>query len=175
MAEEDENPEVEEEASAPSRLPLIIGIVGALVLGVGGGGAGVWLMSGSDSNSSSSGDDDGEAVLDKNRVVYDLGRFRVNLRGSGGQRVLHIEVAVEMERKYQKADTAGEEVEDVLEPRIKAQLRDAVITLVSDYTYGDLEGSDGKIRFRDELMGRLLKLAPNKKILRIYFTQFMVN
>ena len=43
MAEEDEIVE-EEEVSAPSKLPLIIGIVGALVFGVGGGVAGMMLL-----------------------------------------------------------------------------------------------------------------------------------
>jgi len=174
MAEEDEILE-EEESSAPSRLPLIIGIVGALVLGVGGGVAGVMLLNpGSDSEEQAQGGDD-QPVLDKNRVVYDMGRFRINLRGSGGQRMLHIEVAVEMERKYTSKDTGEAEEVATLEPRLKAQLRDAVITLASDYTYGDLEGMDGKVRFRDELMARLLKLVPDQKILRVYFTQFMVQ
>ena len=89
--------------------------------------------------------------------------------------MLHIEVAVEMERKYAHADTGKAEEVATLEPRIKAQLRDSVITLASDYTYGDLEGADGKIRFRDELLVRLLKLVPDQKILRVYFTQFMVQ
>lgn len=173
MAEEDEV--VEEEVKTPSRLPLIIGIVGALVLGVGGGVAGVMLLNPMDGGSDGMDDTDDEAVLDKDRVVYDMGRFRINLRGSGGQRVLHLEVAVEMERKYTHADTGKAEEVATLEPRLKAQLRDAVITLGSDFTYGDLEGADGKIRFRDELLARLLKLVPNKKILRVYFTQFMVQ
>ena len=89
--------------------------------------------------------------------------------------MLHIEVAVEMERKYTSADTGKAEEVATLEPRIKAQLRDAVITLASDMTYGDVEGSDGKQRFRDELLLRLLKLVPDQKILRVYFTQFMVQ
>jgi len=174
MAEEDEILEEEEDVGGPSKLPLIIGIVGALVLGVGGGIAGVMLL-GPVSSGENSEDTDDEPVLEKNRVVYDLGRFRINLRGGGGQRMLHIEVAVEMERKYAHADTGKAEEVATLEPRIKAQLRDSVITLASDYTYGDLEGADGKIRFRDELLVRLLKLVPDQKILRVYFTQFMVQ
>ena len=167
MAEEDEILEEEEEVSGPSRLPLIIGIVGALVLGVGGGIAGVMLLGPSSSGEESSETDDAP-VLEKNRIVYDLGRFRINLRGGGGQRMLHIEVAVEMERKYTNADTGKSEEVATLEPRVKAQLRDAVITLASDYTYGDLEGSDGKRRFRDELLVRLLKLVPDQKVCVLY-------
>ena len=174
MAEEDEILEEEEEVSGPSRLPLIIGIVGALVLGVGGGIAGVLLL-GPGSSGDEASETDEDPVLDKNRIVYDLGRFRINLRGGGGQRMLHIEVAVEMERKYTSADTGKAEEVATLEPRVKAQLRDAVITLASDMTYGDVEGSDGKQRFRDELLLRLLKLVPDQKILRVYFTQFMVQ
>jgi flagellar FliL protein len=174
MAEEDEIVE-EEEVSAPSKLPLIVGIVGALVLGVGGGIAGMMLL-GPSSDASAVGSDTDEAqVSPENRVVYDLGRFRVNLRGGGGQRMLHIEVAVEMEQKYVSAPDDESKEAPVLETRVKAQLRDAVITLASDYQYGDLEGADGKVRFRDELLRRLLKLVPDQKILRVYFTQFMVQ
>ena len=63
MAEEDEVVE-EEEASGPSRLPLIIGIVGALVLGVGGGVAGMMLLGPStDSASADTDTDANEKVL----------------------------------------------------------------------------------------------------------------
>ena len=127
MAEEDEIVE-EEEVSAPSKLPLIIGIVGALVFGVGGGVAGMMLLGPSADSSSSNAEDTDEAqVSPEDRVVYDLGRFRVNLRGGGGQRMLHIEVAVEMEQKYVSAPEDEGKEAPALEPRVKAQLRDAVI------------------------------------------------
>lgn len=99
------------------------------------------------------------------RAVVNLGMFTVNLRGNGGGRVLRTEVQVEVEGKDQ---TAIEEK--------KALLRDAVITLVSDYTYADLEGVDGKTHLRDELVGRLnAVMSSQPPVDRLYFTEFVVQ
>ena len=54
-------------------------------------------------------------------------------------------------------------------------LRDAVLTLASDYTFADLEGLDGKTRFRDELLTRLNGALSTPSIKRIYFTKFVVQ
>ncbi|MEQ1504720.1 MAG: flagellar basal body-associated FliL family protein [Myxococcota bacterium] len=101
----------------------------------------------------------------KARAVVNLGTFTVNLRGSGGGRVLRTEVQVEV---------AGKDEASVEEK--KPQLRDAVITLASDFTYGDLEGVDGKTHLRDELLGRLNTLLEGKpNVGRVYFTEFVVQ
>jgi len=170
MAEEEE--EQEQELAKPSKLPLILGVVGAAVLGIGGGFAASTLLSSPEDQEAAD-----AAALEEvmaNRTVYEVGRFRVNLRGSGGERVLHIELSVEMEREAVNQDSDEKEPE-VLELRTKSQIRDAVITLASDYTYSDMEGLDGKTRLRDELLARLKALLPEKKIERIYFTEFMVQ
>ena len=65
---------------------------------------------------------------DGDRAVHDLGLFTVNLRGSGGGRILRMEVSLET------TPTGLVTVQ-----KREAQLRDTVITLVSDYDYADLE------------------------------------
>lgn len=99
------------------------------------------------------------------RAVVNLGMFTVNLRGNGGGRVLRTEVQVEVGGKDQPAIEEN-----------KALLRDAVITLVSDYSYADLEGVDGKTHLRDELVGRLnAVLSSQPPVDRLYFTEFVVQ
>ena len=58
--------------------------------------------------------------------------------------MLHIEVAVEMERKYVSAPEDESAEVPTLEPRVKALLRDAVITLASDYQYRASKVRTGK-------------------------------
>lgn len=98
------------------------------------------------------------------RAVIGLGSFIVNLRGTGGGRVLRTEIQVEVPAT--KSGTVEER---------KAQLRDAVLVLISDYTYAELEGVDGKTRLRDELQARLTSLLGAPVIERLYFTEFVVQ
>jgi flagellar FliL protein len=108
--------------------------------------------------------EDGPPVHD-GRTVVSLGLFTVNLRGSGGGRVLRAEVQVEVD--------ADEYL--VVETR-KPVLRDAIITLASDFSYTDLEGLDGKTHMRDELHGRLNAiLSGHPKVEHVYFTEFVVQ
>jgi flagellar protein FliL len=96
--------------------------------------------------------------------ITNLGAFTVNLRGSGGGRVLRMEVQLDSE----------EDVASLLSARAP-QLRDSIITAVSDYTWAELEGVDGKTRLRDELLTRLNGVTSPKVIDRLYFTQFVVQ
>jgi flagellar basal body-associated protein FliL len=103
--------------------------------------------------------------LPSNRAVVNLGTFTVNLRGSGGGRVLRAEVQLEVASRDSAAVEGYQPV-----------LRDAVITLASDFTYADIEGVDGKTHLRDELLGRLnTVLDGNPSIDRVYFTEFVVQ
>lgn len=104
-------------------------------------------------------------TLPSNRAVVNLGTFTVNLRGSGGGRVLRTEVQLEVSAR----DSATVE-------GYQPVLRDAVITLASDFTYADIEGLDGKTHLRDELLGRLNTVLDGKpSIDRVYFTEFVVQ
>ncbi len=169
--------EIEEVEDAPrkSKLPLILAGAAAFILGGGAGFGASMVLASEDAGAAEieceEGDEDcvpaeGEAEEpESTRVVHSLGNFTVNLRGSGGGRVLRMEVQVETD------DTALPTVEENT-----AQLRDAVITLASDYSYADVEGLDGKTRPRDELLGRVNTLLPAEgRIERVYFTEFVVQ
>ncbi|MBM4365992.1 MAG: flagellar basal body-associated FliL family protein [Deltaproteobacteria bacterium] len=188
----------------PSKMKKTLPFVGVLLLGAGGGyGASLALPSSAQASEGEHGEapaegDHGEAAdaptegghgaapaaegehggpsshggkaavsagMTGDSIVTSLGTFTVNLRGSGGGRVLRMEVQVDSDAQDASAVTAK-----------AAQLRDSIITGVSDYTWSELEGVDGKTRLRDELHARVNGvLGPQGGVDRIYFTQFVVQ
>jgi flagellar FliL protein len=104
------------------------------------------------------------ATLPNGRVITNLKTFVVNLRSSGGGRVLRLEIQVE---------SAGD-VAPALEVS-SPKVRDTVIAAISDYTFTELEGTDGKTRLRDELLTRINGVMAPMTIDAIYFTQFVVQ
>lgn len=168
--EEDEAPEATAAGGDKKKL-AIVGAV-ALLLGVGGGfGAASFLGGGAPAEGEELAAVDppeggaAPAAPSTARMLHDLDRFTVNLRGTGGGRVLRLQVQVEV-------DEEDAEVVSAKQPA----LRDAVLTLASDYTYADLEGIDGKMRLRDELLARLnTSLEDTASVRRVYFTEFVVQ
>lgn len=108
--------------------------------------------------------DKGMAATGTGSQITNLGAFTVNLRGSGGGRVLRMEVQLD--------STAG--TANTITTRTP-QIRDTVITAVSDYTWAELEGVDGKSRLRDELLTRINGILAPAIADRLYFTQFVVQ
>lgn len=104
------------------------------------------------------------AVAPTAPTIVNLGTFTVNLRGSGGGRVLRLEV--QLESPIGSKDAVAAKV---------PQLRDSVITAVSDYTWSEVEGTDGKTRLRDELLARINGVTAPALVERLYFTQFVVQ
>jgi len=155
----------------PSKLPMIVGMVVMLVAGAGGGFFAAKAMGGTppegaaDAASDVATGSDAVAQAPVTRAIHNLGRFTVNLRGSGGGRVLRFEVQIEV----------GSDQLDAVAAQTPP-LRDAIVTLASDYTYAELEGLDGKMRLRDELLGRLNATAVDGvSVDRLYFTEFVVQ
>jgi flagellar basal body-associated protein FliL len=153
-----------------SNLPLILGVISALLIG-GAGGFGAATFAGGDASAEvSEGDEaavneEGKAIPDGSaRVIHDLGQFTVNLRGAGGGRVLRMTMHLEADHKA-----------TLVMKEKNSQLRDSVLMLVSDYTYADLEGVDGKRRLQDELLGRLNSVMTPARAERIYFHDFVVQ
>ncbi len=148
-----------------SKLPVILGALTVFVLGGGAGFAGASFAGGAEGAPAAEGAESEEVVEEVvDRVVHSLGLFTVNLRGTGGGRVLRMEVQVET----QADRVAAVETQH-------AQLRDSVITLVSDYAYADVEGLDGKTRLRDELLTRMNAMLGKNRLERVYFTEFVVQ
>jgi flagellar basal body-associated protein FliL len=156
-----------------SKLPMILSIVAALILGLGGGYGISMVMGGGqeagDSTVSAPDQEGSDAELYEemsvDRGIYPLGLFTVNLRGVGGGRVLRVEIEIEVNSLLLETIEAS-----------RPGLRDATIKLVSDYSYTDVEGLDGKLRLQDDLLTQLNKfMGRTGRIERVYFSQFVVQ
>ncbi|MFT7518342.1 MAG: flagellar basal body-associated protein FliL [Kiritimatiellia bacterium] len=155
----------------PSMMPIIVAAVGALLVGAGAGFGASFLMMG-DSTAEAAEDVDKPIELEDGTMLenpsaphfHDLGRFTVNLRGGGGGRTLRMQVQLETQKRFQV------DLEEA-SPR----LRDVVITLTSDYTYGDVEGLDGKQRLKDDLLSAVTNIIDGEQVDHLYLTEFVVN
>lgn len=99
-------------------------------------------------------------------AVVELESFTLNLKDSAGGRKLAMKLALEGPPTLQAA----------VELR-KAHIRDAVITLASDYSYLDLDGADGRLRLRDEIQRNLNTVLESQgvEVQRVYYTEFVVQ
>ncbi|MCK4690774.1 MAG: flagellar basal body-associated FliL family protein [Desulfuromonadales bacterium] len=55
------------------------------------------------------------------------------------------------------------------------QIKDAILLLVGNKTFSELQDLQGKIQLRAELINRLNSILLNGKVKRIYFTDFVVQ
>jgi len=111
---------------------------------------------------------DGEEAEEEAAVadgsILSLGEMLVNLRGNGGGRLLRMEVQVEGSTEA-IARCDGRQ----------AQVRDAILTVASDYSWAELEGTHGKMRLHDEILGRINGILRPDRVERVYFTRFVVQ
>jgi len=148
-------------ASYPWKTLLGVGISALAV----GGGAGVYSQDGDVASLFGSEDPAIEEELaEPGLALHDVGRLEVNLKDAHAGRVLEMHVQIEVPSQEQPAAE-----------RVTPALRDAVLLAVSDYTYDDLEGVDGKARLKDELLSRFHALTEHVTIERLYLTQFVVR
>jgi flagellar basal body-associated protein FliL len=169
MAQNDDLEEGEYIPEGGSNMKIAVVAVIALLIGAGAGYAGNMFIGGAeaaaeDVEDGAEGEDGVAGESGDDRLVVALNPFVVNLRGSGGGRVLRLEVQLEVNASDRERIEKGT-------PR----MRDALLSLASDYSYTELEGIDGKMHFRDELLGRLNRVLEGPSIQRIYFTEFVVQ
>ncbi len=177
--------EVTEEAAVePKRKSNLIPIIGtallALILGGAGGAAAMNFFGGTDKPADGAADGaaageagaegagaspNSAAVRPKNEVI-DLETFTLNLRDSAGGRKLVMKIALE-----------GQSGIGLLVADHTAQIRDSIITLASDYTFLEVDGTNGKLRLRDEVHRNVNAILEDSggKITRVYFTEFVVE
>ncbi len=96
--------------------------------------------------------------------VLPLPPITVNLSDPGGRRYLKLGMEVEV-----NADVSGE---------LKAQnarIRDAVIMLLAGKSYADISTPDGKVLLKAEVAARLNQILGAQRVIRVYFTDFVVE
>lgn len=97
-------------------------------------------------------------------LVLPLPPITVNLAEPGGRRYLKLGMEVEV-----NADVSAQ---------LKAQgsrIRDAIIMLLAGKTYGEVASPDGKIILKAEIAARLNQILGAQRVVRVYFTDFVVE
>ncbi|MDR1857807.1 MAG: flagellar basal body-associated FliL family protein [Desulfovibrio sp.] len=97
-------------------------------------------------------------------IVLPLPSVTVNLTDPGGRRYLRLGMEVEV-----NADVSAQ---------IKAQsprIRDAVIMLLAGKSYADIASLDGKVLLKAEVANRLNQILGAQRVIRVFFTEFVVE
>jgi flagellar FliL protein len=101
----------------------------------------------------------------KTIAIYPLEPFIVNIHDGANLRYLKIKLDFEI---------ASPAAKEELDP-FQAPLRDAILVLLSGKNLEEISVTDGKNKLRDEVMATVAKVVPPGKIIRVYFTDFVVQ
>lgn len=94
-----------------------------------------------------------------------LETFLVNLAGSRGQKLVKINMELEVNNT---------EVQNEIE-KLKPKIRDIIIIIVSGKSYQQLSTSDGKDELREEIRNQVNLFLTKGKINQVFFTEFLYN
>jgi flagellar FliL protein len=130
------------------KLKLIIAVVGFLVV-IGGGAGWFFFLRGGHEEAHA------EAPAAKPPSFVDVPEIMVNLAGQAGERVQYLKVKVVLEVKEEK-------LVEAIKPSMP-RVTDIFQTYLREMRSGDLNGSAGMFRLREELTRRVnLAVAPNQ-------------
>ncbi len=96
--------------------------------------------------------------------VLPLPPFVVNLSDPTGKRYLRLGMEVEVNQDVAAALKSQE-----------AKVRDAVIVLLAGKTFADISSAEGKILLKAEVAARLNQILGGAYVVRVYFTEFVVE
>ena len=97
-------------------------------------------------------------------VVYPLETFIVNLDGEGGRRYLKVKMTLEVD-----GGRKGK-----LDGQIH-KIRDSILILLTGKTFEDVRGSEGKYALREEVKGRIERIAGKSVVKNVYLEEFVVQ
>ena len=96
--------------------------------------------------------------------VLPLPAITVNISDPSGRRYLKLGMEVEVNSDVSAALQAN-----------SAKIRDAIIMLLAGKTFGDISSPDGKVLLKAEVASRLNQILGAQRIIRVYFTDFVVE
>ena len=143
------------------------GAAGAGGSGGGHGGASGAGATGGASGAGGAGDARIERQSDLPRSsgqVLPLPPITVNISDPSGRRYLKLGMEVEVNADVSAALQANS-------PRI----RDAIIMLLAGKTFNDISSPDGKVLLKAEVAARLNQILGAQRVIRVYFTDFVVE
>ncbi|HOG16751.1 MAG: flagellar basal body-associated protein FliL [Syntrophaceae bacterium PtaU1.Bin231] len=98
-------------------------------------------------------------------IFWPMDPFIVNLVDNNGERYLKVIMQLEV------SDQAAVAELDVFKPK----LRDNILDLLSVKSYKELIDVGGKQRLRDEIVMRLNSFLTKGKVVKVYFTEFVIQ
>ena len=163
MAKKD-TAEQAEAGGSKNKLIIIIVAVVVLLIGVG---VGVFMFMGGKEEKISP--EQEQAALEKQAKqvgpIVNIDTFIVNIIDDEESRYLKAAITLEMS----SPEAAAEATERM------PQIKDAILLLISNKTFGELQDLQGKIQLRAELINKINSVLVNGKVKRIYFTDFVVQ
>lgn len=144
-------------------LPMIL--LGVACLGLGAGGA--WLAAQRIGSAAAAAADDGAEAggAPLAERVLNLDPFVVNVAGESFQRFLKTRVEIEAASPHDREALAER----------TAQLRDAVIVVLSSKRLEDLDGFEGRAMLKNQLHERLADIAGPERIRSVLITEFVIQ
>lgn len=163
MAKKKEAAEAKNQQQEEKKSPLMKILVLVVLLAVVGGGgffAYTKFFAGKEKETPAQ----AKPALEK-PVIKDLDTFLVNLSDPGGERYLKITIQLKLssEAALAEFDTRS------------AELRDAILMLLSSKEYDDISSLSGKLALKRSLADSLNRILKQGQVLDIYFTEFLVQ
>jgi len=166
MAEEKEKSENSHEAKPKkSKSLLIIIVIIVVILGAGGFFGWNFFMRGEEGDEAKTQGPDSKK--DQVSIVYPLKSFIVNLMGKSrlGNRYLKVTIQLEISSEEGKAVIG----------KLKPQLRDTILLILSNQTFDDIKTMEGKLELKQVLQSRVNNVLDGEIVKQIYFTEFVVQ
>ncbi len=165
MAKKDTAEQPEKGGGSKKKLIIIIAAVLVLLIGAG---IGIFLFMGENAEEKISPEQE-QAELEKQAKqigpMVNVDSFIVNILDDQESRYLKAAITLEVD---------GEEASMELSQRMP-QIKDAILLLIGNKTFGELNDLQGKIQLRAELINKINSILLKGKVKRIYFTDFVVQ
>ena len=163
--EKEEKVEGEEEQDAPKKKKkgpnLILIIIIAVAVLAGGGGAFFFLSK----SKSAKPEKKEETKAAEEGVMFALDPFVVNLSDQTGNRFLKVSVQLEV---------SGPVIMEKAKVKMP-QIRDAIITLLTNKTSEALIAPEGKLQLKDEINMRANQILGENSVKNVYLTDFVMQ
>ncbi len=166
MADKDTSAEAGAEQKSSKKMLIII--IAAVVILLGGGAAAFFLLKGEDPASTTASQPAAAITpMAKGTIgpMVEIEPFIINILDKDGTRYLKAAITLETNN-----DPAVEEITQRM-----PQMRDSILLLVGNKTFGELADLQGKLQLRSELRERLNKILTGGRVEKIYFTEFVVQ
>ena len=173
MAENEEKKDTEQTEKPKGNKSFLIGIVlGVLIIVLAGGGVAGWFMfftkdSGDGDPSAQAETAQAATTEETQSIIVPLESFIVNLMDRTGSGKRYLKTTIEL-------DVPDEESQGIVGVR-KAQLRDAILLLLTSQSFAEINTTEGKQALKKALLLRINQALGGRIVNGLYFTEFVVQ